>query len=148
MMLERLLKYTAVADRKFIEVFENYSNYDERALLLISHILNAQNIWTSRILNTVPQFERFQPHSPDQLMGISEKNTINLRFIFDTQPLDREVYYSTSAGDPYVNTVEEILYHVVNHSTYHRGQVASLLRQAGIDPPVTDFVFLKRAGEL
>lgn len=147
-MLDRLLRYTAVADRKFIEVFENYSNYGEHALLLISHILNAQNIWTCRILNTVPQFERFQPHASDQLMGISEKNTINLRFIFDTQPLEREVYYSTAAGDPYVNTVEEILYHVVNHSTYHRGQVASLLRQAGINPPVTDFVFLKRQGEL
>jgi uncharacterized damage-inducible protein DinB len=148
MMLESLLKYTAVADQKFIEVFENHSNYGERALFVISHILNAQNIWTSRIFATVPQFERLQVHSSEALKGISEKNTTDLRLILDTQPLDKEIHYSTAAGDRYINTVEEILYHVVNHSTYHRGQVATLLRQAGIDPPVTDLVFLKRTGEI
>lgn len=148
MMLERLLKYTAVADRKFIEVFENTSHYGERALLLISHILNSQNIWTCRVFGMVPKFERLQIHSSDQLMLISEKNTADLRHVLETQPLDKEIHYSTAAGDPYINTVEEILYHVVNHSTYHRGQVATLLRQAGIDPPVTDLVFLKRTGEI
>lgn len=147
-MLGTLLKYTAVADRKYIEVFGNHSGYGERALLLISHILNAQNIWTCRILATHPQYERFQVHTPDQLMSISNKNTSDLKLIFDTRPMDQEIQYSTSAGDGYINTVEEILHHVVNHSTYHRGQVALLLREAGIDPPVTDLVFLKRSGEL
>jgi uncharacterized damage-inducible protein DinB len=33
------------------------------------------------------------------------------------------------------------LRHVVNHGTYHRGQVASKLKRRGIDPPVTDLVF-------
>jgi uncharacterized damage-inducible protein DinB len=34
-----------------------------------------------------------------------------------------------------------VLRHVVNHSTYHRGQVASKLRRFGVDQPATDFVF-------
>lgn len=34
-----------------------------------------------------------------------------------------------------------VLRHVVNHSTYHRGQVASKLRMLGVDPPATDLVF-------
>jgi uncharacterized damage-inducible protein DinB len=34
-----------------------------------------------------------------------------------------------------------VLRHVVNHGTYHRGQVASKLKRLGIDPPATDFVF-------
>jgi uncharacterized damage-inducible protein DinB len=33
-----------------------------------------------------------------------------------------------------------VLRHVVNHATYHRGQVASKLKRFGIDPPVTDLV--------
>ena len=42
----------------------------------------------------------------------------------------------------------EMVQHVVNHSTYHRGQVALLLRQLGHRPPPTDFaVFLAEAGE-
>ncbi|HZY84873.1 MAG TPA: DinB family protein [Gemmataceae bacterium] len=34
-----------------------------------------------------------------------------------------------------------VLRHVVNHSTYHRGQVASKLKRLGVEPPATDFVF-------
>ena len=34
-----------------------------------------------------------------------------------------------------------ILRHIVNHSTYHRGQVASKLKRLGIEPPNTDFFF-------
>ena len=34
-----------------------------------------------------------------------------------------------------------ILRHIVNHSTYHRGQVAAKLKRFGIEPPTTDFFF-------
>jgi uncharacterized damage-inducible protein DinB len=34
-----------------------------------------------------------------------------------------------------------VLRHIVNHSTYHRGQVAAKLKRLGIDPPATDMVF-------
>jgi uncharacterized damage-inducible protein DinB len=34
-----------------------------------------------------------------------------------------------------------VLRHIVNHSTYHRGQVASKLKRLGIEQPATDFVF-------
>jgi uncharacterized damage-inducible protein DinB len=34
-----------------------------------------------------------------------------------------------------------VLRHVVNHSTYHRGQVASKLRRLGVEPAATDFIF-------
>jgi uncharacterized damage-inducible protein DinB len=34
-----------------------------------------------------------------------------------------------------------VLRHIVNHATYHRGQVASKLRRLGIEPPMTDMIF-------
>ena len=37
------------------------------------------------------------------------------------------------AGKAYSNTVEEIIYHVVNHGTFHRGQIVTMLRSNGID---------------
>lgn len=44
-------------------------------------------------------------------------------------------------GEQY--TLAELMQHVLNHSTYHRGQVALLLRQLGQAPPATDYrVFL------
>jgi uncharacterized damage-inducible protein DinB len=33
-----------------------------------------------------------------------------------------------------------VLRHVVNHATYHRGQVASKLKRLGVEPPATDLV--------
>ena len=50
----------------------------------------------------------------------------------------------TVRGSEY--TLEALIHHVMNHSTYHRGQVALLLRQSGHQPPATDFrVFLDSA---
>lgn len=44
-------------------------------------------------------------------------------------------------------TLAHLLQHVLNHSTYHRGQVSTLLRQLGYSPPATDFrVFLDERG--
>jgi uncharacterized damage-inducible protein DinB len=34
-----------------------------------------------------------------------------------------------------------MLRHIVNHSTYHRGQVAAKLKRFGIEQPITDFFF-------
>lgn len=34
-----------------------------------------------------------------------------------------------------------VLWHVVNHATYHRGQVASKLKRLGFEQPATDFIF-------
>lgn len=148
MMLENLLKYTAIADRKVIEVFKINPDYGDRALFLFSHVLNAQHIWASRIVYTVPLYERMQIHSIDQLDTISEKNTADLKHIFDTLHLSHQIHYSNSDGSKFDNTVEEILFHVINHSTYHRGQIATQLKQNGINPPVTDFIILNRLAEL
>ncbi|MEO7368941.1 MAG: DinB family protein [Gemmatimonadaceae bacterium] len=39
--------------------------------------------------------------------------------------------------------LQDFLTHVVNHGTYHRGQLSSMIRQLGVAPPLTDFVFVQ-----
>jgi uncharacterized damage-inducible protein DinB len=41
-------------------------------------------------------------------------------------------------------TVEQMLFHVLNHETHHRGQVSMALQQMDVDPPDFDFIFLHR----
>lgn len=53
--------------------------------------------------------------------------------------LDRPVSYTDSRGRAISLAMWQTLLHVVNHSTYHRGQVASQLRQLGRVPPATDY---------
>jgi uncharacterized damage-inducible protein DinB len=56
------------------------------------------------------------------------------------EDLNRVIGYRTLAGKEAASPLADIIRHVVNHSTYHRGQVATQLRQLGVTPPSTDLV--------
>jgi uncharacterized damage-inducible protein DinB len=59
------------------------------------------------------------------------------------------VSYVNVKGETWAYPLHEMLVHVVNHSTYHRGQVATMLRQLGKTPQSTDYlVFLDGGGGL
>ncbi|MEK6593150.1 MAG: DinB family protein [Pseudomonadota bacterium] len=58
--------------------------------------------------------------------------------------LDEKVSFTLIGGNPGVMTRGEILLHIVNHTTYHRGFVADLFYQVPARPPTTDLpVFLR-----
>ena len=54
--------------------------------------------------------------------------------------LERPISYENPPGTPWTYPLAHMLQHVVNHSTYHRGQVAAMLRQVGTAPPPTDYL--------
>ena len=56
------------------------------------------------------------------------------------------VSYLDTKGNPYASTVREIVFHVVNHGTHHRGQVAGFLRTLGHTPPQLDLIRYYREG--
>jgi len=60
--------------------------------------------------------------------------------------LDQSVSYTNSQGEGWSSTVEEILSHLTVHSAYHRGQIASDLRAAGMTPAYTDYIHATRRG--
>lgn len=145
-MLKDLLKYTEVADKRMIGAMLS-ATPSERAVALFSHILNAQHIWAHRILGLEVQYSPWQVHAASDFGRISENNVIKLGSIFSNRALNTITTYTSAAG-VFSNSVADILFHVVNHSTYHRAQVATELREGGITPPVTDYIILKREGLL
>jgi uncharacterized damage-inducible protein DinB len=58
--------------------------------------------------------------------------------------LDRVVQYKLRNGSPGETPAWQIVVHVVNHATLHRGQVVALLRQLGATPPATDILWYYR----
>jgi uncharacterized damage-inducible protein DinB len=58
----------------------------------------------------------------------------------------RDVAYKTFKGEADKRALGDLMRHVVNHATYHRGQVVTLLRQLGQTPPPTDYVRWLREG--
>jgi uncharacterized damage-inducible protein DinB len=147
-MLGEFLKYTQVADGKIIALFQQNEALPEKAIALFNHVLNAQHIWASRILGVKPNYQVWEVHKPKDYLTISTLNFKLLAQILETVAMDKEITYVNSQGAQFVSAVQDILFHVFNHSTYHRAQIASLFKGQSIDPPVTDYIMLKRNGEL
>lgn len=147
-MLEELLNYTKVADLKVISVFREANRALPRAEYLFNHILNSHHIWVRRIRLEKPDFERFDPHPVREFEELLLQNCRESLEVLKEGNLSAEISYSNSGGETFSNVVSDILFHVVNHSTYHRAQVASEFRMNGLTPPVTDFIILKRQVEL
>lgn len=58
--------------------------------------------------------------------------------------LGETIRYKSTAGVPYEAPLGQLVQHVVNHSSYHRGQVALMLRALGARPVSTDLVLWDR----
>jgi uncharacterized damage-inducible protein DinB len=56
------------------------------------------------------------------------------------ESLDKMITYINLKGETWTYPLWQMLQHLVNHSTYHRGQVTTMLRQLGAEPAATDFL--------
>ncbi len=147
-MLEEIMHYTQTADGKLIAIFQREENISPKAHALFCHVLNAQHVWACRILGRQPKYTVWENYEVGLFTEISKENFELLDQVLQTIPIDREISYATFAGDQYTGIVKDILFHVFNHSTYHRAQIATLFKESGITPPVTDFIILKRNQQL
>lgn len=139
-----LFEYTFHFNSEMIRVIgENIEKVDEKTISLINHILNAQQIWNSRILGE-KTVEVWQINPFEMLEEINQHNFEKSIEIINNFDPDRKINYQNSRGANFENTVFEMLFQAINHSTYHRGQINSLLKQNGIDPILTDYIFYKR----
>ncbi len=62
----------------------------------------------------------------------------------DENELEEEVDYKTLSFGPSRSPRWQMMQHVVNHSSYHRGQVTTMLRQLGAKGITTDLIFFYR----
>jgi uncharacterized damage-inducible protein DinB len=115
----------------------------------LAHIYGAEWIW----------LERFQGRSPSSLPETTQfKDLASLRERWNeletrllafvrglTQTdLERVMEYKTLKFGVYRNPLWQSMQHLVNHGSYHRGQVTTLLRQLGAQPVLTDLMHFYR----
>lgn len=140
-----LFNYNHFMNNSLIEcLIANEKKVQEKSRKLIGHMLSAHHIWNSRIDGVSPKYKVWDIHPLHELKFIDKNNFEFSCIIIDNLDEERMIGYVNSQGVSYTNKVTEVLFHIVNHSTYHRGQIAADLRAAGITPPVTDYIFYKR----
>ena len=139
-----LFEYTYHFNNEMIKVItENREAVDDKTISLINHTLNAQQIWNARISGETT-FEVWQINPFDTLEEINHQNFLKSIAIVQNADLEKTIEYQNSRGTKFENTVFDMLFHAINHSTYHRGQINSLLKQNGLEPVLTDYIFYKR----
>ncbi|WP_113661738.1 DinB family protein [Pedobacter nanyangensis] len=146
MDIKEFIKYTKKADEIMMKALADTGFSIPDANTLLSHILSAQHIWAKRMLTEQPTYAVWEVFPPEDFEAIYAANLALLEDIAATKPPEEIVNYSNSAGEVFSSTVGEILMHVCNHGTYHRGQLAKMLKQAGYAVPLTDYIMLKRKG--
>jgi uncharacterized damage-inducible protein DinB len=118
----------------------------ESAELLLSHVINAQLIWLSRILPELDLKIDYQKvWTLDEIPEILEENTSEFKKIIESDSMERMVQFSNSKGEQFSLGLEHILFHVIIHGQHHRAQIAKIIRESGGIPKPTDYIFYIRA---
>lgn len=138
-----IFEYTYHSNDKIIYLLLE-KEFPDKSLKLLNHILNAHEIWNSRIEGITIKTSVWEVRASENLKKINTNNFNLSKKIIETYDLDKKIIYRNSKGDQFENSIKDMLFHVVNHSTYHRGQIASNLKEHGIEPLVTDYIFYKR----
>lgn len=147
--LRRLFDFDAWSNREILVVFKDYKSFEhqEKAMSLFSHIIAVQDLWYRRITGAdLAGLEVWPGYPLSECQDKIKRFSSHWKRIIDEneEDLDRIISYKNTSGVAYETMLSDILHHVVIHGQHHRAQIASVLRESGIKPPPTDFIFYTR----
>jgi uncharacterized damage-inducible protein DinB len=144
--IEDLIRYNSWANQQIIAILStNQAKVPDKCVGLLSHILNVHHIWNGKIYPALVTYEPWNVHPVEQLSEIDSLNTeVTFQTLKNTDAT-RPIEYQTKTGATFVNSAQEIFLQIITHSAYHRGQIATELRNANIEPGLTDYIYYKNA---
>jgi uncharacterized damage-inducible protein DinB len=156
-MLQIQLRYTDWASRLLVEaagaltqdeLTRDFGTADKSVLGTLVHVFAADRIWYSRVVGP-PQdyFTRPEDYTLDVLRG--EWPRLLERWQAFAEGIGQEtvesvIRYKDLRGNEHGQPLWQILLHMVNHGTHHRGQVSGFLRAMARRPPATDLIYYYR----
>lgn len=125
----------------------------------LAHMVGSEWVWLERWQGRSPKSSdadllEFSAENFPSLEAIRERWVVVERDVRDylvglsEESLSHLLSYVNVAGETWTYPLWETLLHVVNHGTYHRGQVTTLLRQLGAQPASIDFLLARDKGAL
>lgn len=151
--LRRLFEYNLWANRRTFESLASLEGRGgagaEKALRALVHLLVAEREWLLRLEENrdTTGFDFWPDQTREGCASLLEENRmayVSLLGRLGAEDLSRTASYRNSKGVAYTTSYLDILTHVAFHSAYHRGQVASAVREAGGQPAYTDYVGWQR----
>jgi uncharacterized damage-inducible protein DinB len=117
----------------------------------ILHMWDAESVWWQRMRNhehVIIPSQTFDPGMKDACNGLLHQSMQWEKFVDEQltdEVLNSKLYYQNARGEQFAQPVHEVVLHVFNHGTYHRGQLITMMRQLGeTNPPPTDYIYFTR----
>lgn len=112
---------------------------------LAAHVVGAERIWLMRWKQETPKGRpawMSDPTPPVLRAALDEVERDRAGFLRTLSPDDlaSPISYTLMDGSGATLPLATLVKHAANHSTYHRGQIASILRRLGAAPPATDLL--------
>jgi uncharacterized damage-inducible protein DinB len=111
----------------------------------IAHVAGAAKLWSLRLSqHPAPALPAIGdiPDVPTAVARLEEAYAVFERIAPEWQrEPDTIFHFRNLAGVDKAVVRWQVFRHIVNHGTYHRGQVANMLRQLGVKPPGTDLLY-------
>lgn len=143
-LFQNIFEYHHFFNQKLIEEIKIHFNIlPSKTYPLFCHVLNAHQIWNARILGIETVGVR-QLHELESCPDFDKNNYSTTIQIIENADWDKLIPYQNSKGDKFKNSVRDILFHVANHSTHHKGQIIADFRSVGVEPLITDYIFYRR----
>lgn len=150
--------YEAAGRLSVSELAKDRGAFFSSILGTLNHIVVADTVWLKRFVTHPSSVNSFQaiadlenPTSLDQIVFDDLGRLKEHRIWLDHQivdwvsllsegDLDFVLSYGNMKGVPAKRRYSSLILHFFNHQTHHRGQVSTLLSQAGVDIGVTDLL--------
>ena len=116
----------------------------------VLHMWDAESAWWQRMKlqeRIVIPSENFKGTMKDVVNGLAQQSHQWLDWVSSVSDiaLDHVFQYQNTKKEQFKQPVYQMILHVFNHGTYHRGQLVNILRQLGIEKiPQTDFIIWSR----
>jgi uncharacterized damage-inducible protein DinB len=115
----------------------------------MGHVVGAEHLWLARLRRESAPLPVWPELTVDEcaahLVELAEEWPEYLAGVRSGR-FSGPVTYTNSKGEEWTSAVDDVLTHVTIHSAYHRGQIASNLREAGLIPAYTDYIHAVRQG--
>jgi uncharacterized damage-inducible protein DinB len=144
--LKDLQLYNQWANGVVVDALQN-NEMPDKAIELMSHIINANMIWLDRLEGRVSGLEVWKVYEKGQLRELLKRSDIALmNFISKSseEKLSDNIEYANSKGEKFSSGIIEILIHLNVHAAYHRGQIISLMKGKVSPLPYTDYIHYAR----
>jgi uncharacterized damage-inducible protein DinB len=144
---KRLYLYDFWANSLVLDLLTQAPEVTQKSRKLISHVVAAQAIWLARFTDKPFSGGVFDILSFDELRELAQENQEAMQHFIDSfadesfmQPLP----YKSIKGDPFSNTMADVLTHVANHGSHHRAQILSDMKPLVDTLPIIDFIAFAR----